>query len=111
MNPAPKSGACIAVAAATLIIAGAATGPASHADEAKGHCMGANACKGQSACGSAKNSCSGENACKGQGFLKMSKEDCDKLPGTTFEPEKISNALSGTGARWSSRQHLKCFAA
>jgi hypothetical protein len=90
MNSAHKSGACIAVAAATLILAGAATGPASHADEAKGHCIGANACKGQGACDSAKNSCSGENACKGQGFQEMSKKDCDKIPGTTFEPEKKS---------------------
>jgi hypothetical protein len=37
--------------------------------------MGANACKGWSACSSAKNSCSGKNACKGQGFL--AKADLD----------------------------------
>lgn len=90
MHPAHKSGARIAAAAATLILAGAATGPASHADEANGRCIGANSCKGQSECGSAKNSCSGENACRGQGFLAMTKEECDKIPGTTFESEKKS---------------------
>jgi hypothetical protein len=37
-----------------------------------------------------KNSCSGENACRGQGFLAMTEEDCDKIPGTRFEPEKKS---------------------
>jgi hypothetical protein len=79
-----RSGACIATAAAALIFAGAV--PAvTHTDEAKG----ASACKGQGACCSASNSCMGMNACKGQGFLEMTKEDCDKIPGTTFEPEKI----------------------
>ena len=48
--------------------------------------MGANACKGQSACST--NGCSGTNACKGQGFLEMTKKECDKIPDTTFEPEK-----------------------
>jgi hypothetical protein len=62
--------------------------PATRADEAKGPCFAANACKGKSACGSAGNSCMGANACKGQGFLEMSKEDCDKIPGTKFEPNK-----------------------
>jgi hypothetical protein len=82
-----RSGACIATAAAALILAGAVPA-ATHADEAKGRCFGANACKGQGACGSASNSCMGMNACKGQGFLEMTKDYCDKIPGTTFEPEK-----------------------
>jgi hypothetical protein len=38
-----RSGASTAVAAASLILAGAAVAPASHAAEAKGHCIGANA--------------------------------------------------------------------
>ena len=75
------------MAAATLILAGAMP-VSSHAEEAKGRCIGANACKGQSACGSATNDCSGANACKGQGFLEMTKEECDKIPGTTFEAEQ-----------------------
>jgi hypothetical protein len=86
VKPARRSGACIATGAAILILTGAAPA-SSHAEEAKGRCIGANACKGQSACGSATNSCAGVNACKGQGFLEMTKEDCDQIPGTTFEPE------------------------
>ena len=77
-----RSGASIAVAAATLILAGAAVAPASYAAEAKGHCIGANACKGQGA--------GGHNACKGKGFLVMTKAKCDKIPGATFEPAKKS---------------------
>jgi hypothetical protein len=50
-----RSGASIAAAAATLILAGAAVAPISHAAEAKGHCLGANACKGKDA--------TGHNAC------------------------------------------------
>ncbi len=42
------SGAAIAAAAAALLIAGTAVSkPQLAADDAKGHCMGANACKGQ----------------------------------------------------------------
>jgi uncharacterized membrane protein len=90
VKPAFRSGACIATAAAALILAGAvpAATQADHGDEAKGRCFGANACKGQGACSSANNSCMGVNACKGQGFLEMTKEDCDKIQGATFEPEK-----------------------
>jgi hypothetical protein len=83
-----RSGTSIAVAAATLILAGAAVAPVSHAAEAKGHCVAANACKGQGACKSASNDCKGHNACKGKGFLAMTKEDCDKIQSATFEPAK-----------------------
>ena len=47
------------------------------ADEAKMHCTGANACKGQSSCKSASNSCKGQNSCKGKGFVEMTQKDCD----------------------------------
>ena len=90
MKPVNQSGAALAVAVATLILTVAAPGGTSQADDAKGRCMGANACKGQSACGTTKNSCSGGNACKGKGFLELTKKDCDKIPGTKFEPEKPS---------------------
>jgi hypothetical protein len=89
MKPVCRSGASIALAAATLILAGAAVAPLSHAEEAKGHCVGANACKGQGACKSVSNACKGQNACKGKGFLVMTKEECGKIPGTTFEPAKM----------------------
>jgi hypothetical protein len=67
MKPAFRSGASIAAAAAALILAGAVAMPAAHAAEAKGHCVGA-------------------NACKGKGFLSLTKVDCDKIEGATFEP-------------------------
>ena len=81
-----RSGSSIAVAAAALILAGAVTGPASAATGEKGHCVGANACKGKSACKTASNDCAGLNACKGKGYLEMTKEECDKIEGAKFEP-------------------------
>jgi hypothetical protein len=87
MKPAFRSGASIAAAAATLILAGAITAPAAHAaEEGKGHCVSANACKGQGACASAANACKGQNACKGKGYLIMTQEECSKIEGATFEP-------------------------
>ncbi len=84
-----NSGAAIAAAAAALLIAGTAlSAPMQLAEGAKGHCMGANACKGQSACKTATNACAGQNACKGKGYTEMTKEDCAKIEGTTFEPAK-----------------------
>jgi len=88
MKPVNQSGVSIAIAVAALIAAVPAQSGPAYADDAKGRCMGANACKGQSACGTGKNDCSGSNNCKGQGFLEMTKAECDKIPGTTFEPEK-----------------------
>jgi len=85
-----KSGAAIAAAAAALLVAGTALSvPSQAADEAKGHCMGANACKGKSACKTATNECAGHNACKGKGYLEMTKEECEKIEGATFEPMKM----------------------
>jgi hypothetical protein len=88
MKPVCRSGASIALAAATLILAGAAAAPLSHAAESKGHCLGGNACKGQGACKSASNDCKGLNACKGKGFLEMTKVECDKIQGATFEAKQ-----------------------
>jgi hypothetical protein len=56
-------------------------GPTAAAEGAKGHCMGANACKGQSGCKTAKNECKGLNACKGQGYLELTEEECAKQGG------------------------------
>lgn len=84
-----NSGAAIAAAAAALLIAGTAlSAPMQMAAGEKGHCMGANACKGQSACKTAANECAGHNACKGKGFTEMTKEDCEKIEGAKFEPMK-----------------------
>jgi len=70
-----KTGLAIASAAALLF--SIATISTAAADEAKVHCSGTNACKGQSACKSANNSCKGQNSCKGKGYTEMSKKDCD----------------------------------
>lgn len=84
-----NSGAAIAAAAAALLIAGTAvSAPMQMAAGEKGHCMGANACKGQSACKTAANACAGQNACKGKGFTEMTKEECEKIEGAKFEPMK-----------------------
>ena len=85
-----NSGAAIAAAAAALLIAGTAISAPVQvaADDAKGHCMGANACKGQSACKTATSACSGQNACKGKGFTETTKAECDAIEGATFEPMK-----------------------
>lgn len=69
------SGAALAAAAA-LVFTSALAGVAA-ADEAKVHCTGVNACKGQSSCKSANNSCKGKNSCKGQGWKSMTKAECD----------------------------------
>lgn len=77
MKISAKSGSALAAAAATLLIAGAISAPVYAADDAKGHCMGANACKGTSACKTAANACAGQNACKGTGFTSATKAECD----------------------------------
>jgi hypothetical protein len=83
-----KSGSAIAAAAATLLMAGAVSAPVFAADEAKGHCVGGNACKGKSACKTASNGCAGQNACKGKGMAEMTKAECDKIEGAKFEAVK-----------------------
>ncbi len=73
-----KSGATLAIAAATLFLAGAVVSTGTtQAQAAAGKCIAANACKGQSACKSSSNSCKGTNACKGQGFSMSSKAACE----------------------------------
>jgi hypothetical protein len=80
-----RSGVAIATAAAVFVLAGAALAPAAEARAAKGHCIGANACKGKSACKTASNACKGLNSCKGQGFLEKTKSECKKIKGAHFE--------------------------
>lgn len=83
-----KSGSALAAAAATLLMAGAVSAPAFAADEAKGHCVGGNACKGKSACKTASNACAGQNACKGKGMSEMTADECAKIEGAKFEEAK-----------------------
>ena len=72
-----KSGAALAATAAALLMSGTIAVSTAQAADAKGHCVGANACGGKSACKTAKNECGGKNKCKGQGFVEMTKADCD----------------------------------
>jgi hypothetical protein len=83
-----KSGSAIAAAAAALLMTGAVSAPSFAADEAKGHCVGGNACKGKSACKTATNACGGQNACKGKGMAEMTEAECAKIEGAKFEPAK-----------------------
>ncbi|MCF4164149.1 hypothetical protein L2U69_00635 [Zavarzinia compransoris] len=65
-----KTGFTLAAAAATLFSAGAMMLAPTAASASEGvHCMGVNACKGQSACKTASSACKGLNECKGQGFI------------------------------------------
>jgi hypothetical protein len=90
MKISAKSGASIAAAAAALFLAGAVAPVAHAAEEAKGHCVGANACKGTGACKTANNACKGQNACKGTGFTSTTAAECAKVEGAKFEPAKKS---------------------
>jgi hypothetical protein len=72
-----KSSSSVAVATAAAMLFGTGVvGSAFAGDEAKVHCTGVNACKGQSACKSANNACKGQNSCKGKGFLEMTAKEC-----------------------------------
>lgn len=67
------AGSTIALAAAALMLSGAAVTAVPSSAEAAGgvKCMGVNACKGQGKCQTASNACAGHNACKGQGWVKV----------------------------------------
>lgn len=59
----------------------------------KGHCIGANACKGKGGCAQeGKNSCKGQNGCKGKGFVEKTRKACEALakknPDIKFEEGK-----------------------
>lgn len=76
-----RSGAALAALAMSLAIAGTGlmASPAEAASKVK--CVGANACKGQSACATASSSCKGQNACKGQGWVSATAKKCKALGG------------------------------
>ena len=73
------TGLALATAAAGLFATAdiAPVMAAKHMGEAKVHCDGVNACKGQSACQTANSACKGQNSCKGKGWMYMSKAECD----------------------------------
>lgn len=77
MEQSNRNLALAAVAAAMFAFAPVSA----HAGEEKVNCMGANACKGMSACKTATSECKGLNSCKGHGFVSVTKEECEKLGG------------------------------
>jgi hypothetical protein len=82
-------GAMLASAVAALFVATTAMaqeGQPSSSDPSLStvKCVGANSCKGQSACKSAQNDCKGENSCKSKGFIITStREECIQKGGHT----------------------------
>jgi len=72
------TGAALALAAAGLF---ASLPTQVLAEEAKIHCQGANACKGQNDCKTATNDCKGKGACKGKGYKTMTLAECNAAGG------------------------------
>lgn len=71
------SGVALAAAAASVFVAGCASGPGySEYSSAKVACAGVNGCKGLSDCKTANSSCKGQNTCKGVGFVFMGADEC-----------------------------------
>jgi hypothetical protein len=90
MKLAKSSGAVLAASAALMLLSGAVTTATVSADEAKVHCMGANACKGQSACKTASSSCKGLNNCKGQGFTDLTAAECEATGGKASDDPTVA---------------------
>ncbi len=75
----------LATAAAALFAGGAVLAGEQAGKEAKVHCGGINACKGQTDCKTATNACKGQNTCKGQGYKDVTKEECEAKGGKVLE--------------------------
>lgn len=74
-------GAFVAAAVAGLFSAGTPL-IAQAKTEAKVHCAGINACKGQGKCSGAGHSCAGMNSCKGKGWIETTAKECKAKKGT-----------------------------
>lgn len=78
-------GAALAVAAFSLVVAGAAP-PAKAASTGRVQCLGANSCKGKSDCHTPKNACKGMNSCKGHGWVYLdSAKACEEAGGKVLD--------------------------
>lgn len=75
------SGLLLATAVAALFMNSPVMAADSGAEEAKVHCGGINACKGQSECKTASNECKGQNACKGKGIVSTTEKECAEKGG------------------------------
>jgi uncharacterized membrane protein len=85
------TGAALASAVAMMFLANPVLAADNNASstQAKVKCVGANSCKGQSACKTATSAGPGQNSCKGQGFvLTSSAKEC-KEKGGHPEPMKM----------------------
>lgn len=85
MKLAKTSGVTLAVAAAALLLGGAAAPANAQEAAAKIKCWGVNACKGKTACATSANGCAGRNSCKGKGWIKLAPDDCKAQGGATTE--------------------------
>ena len=63
------AGAMLATAVALAFTGIAVNAADTSTQPAQQKCLGANACKGQSACKTATNDCQGKNSCKGKGYV------------------------------------------
>ena len=79
-----KTNSSLALAAAAAAMFALAPISAS-AGEDEVRCMGANSCKGHSACKTATSECKGLNACKGQGFVMATPAACAEAGGMVDE--------------------------
>jgi hypothetical protein len=86
LNTKKYHGLLLASAAAALFASGTVlAAEQGAAEEAKVHCGGINACKGQTDCKTATNVCKGQNSCKGQGFKAVTEEECEAQGGKALE--------------------------
>ena len=63
------AGAMLATAVALAFTGSAVNAADTSTQPVQLKCLGANACKGQSACKTATNDCQGKNSCKGKGYV------------------------------------------
>ena len=87
MTTKKRCGLVLATAAAALFANGTVLAGEQKAkkEEAKVHCGGINACKGQTDCKTATNACNGQNACKGQGYKDVTKKECKAKGGKVLK--------------------------
>jgi hypothetical protein len=52
-------------------------------------CLGANTCKGQSACKSFDHDCQAMNSCKGKGFIMTTEKECKEKGGKIIDAEDM----------------------
>jgi uncharacterized membrane protein len=79
-------GAALAIAAVSMVLAGAAPAAKAASTSGKVHCLGVNSCKGKTDCHTPKNACKGMNSCKGQGWsFKESAAACEEAGGKVLD--------------------------